>query len=36
MCSSCADLEGCTRFDCLGEYGKGVKEKLKDIRGSLG
>ena len=32
LCSSCADLEGCTRFDWLGEYGKVVKEKLKESR----
>jgi len=31
-CSSCGYLEGCTRFDWLGEYGKGVKEKLKESR----
>ncbi len=28
-CSSCADLEGCTRFDWMGEYGKVVKEKAE-------
>ena len=33
LCSSCADLEGCTRFDWLEEYGKEVKEKLKEGRG---
>jgi hypothetical protein len=32
LCSSCADLEGCTRFDWLGEHGKEVKKKLKESR----
>ena len=31
-CSSCADLEGCTRFDWLGEHGQEAKEKLKERR----
>ena len=32
LCSSCSDLEGCTKFDWLGEYGKEVKKKLKESR----
>ena len=31
-CSSCSDLEGCTRFDWLGEHGQEAKEKLKERR----
>ena len=34
LCSSCADLEGCNRFEWLGEHGQQVKEKLKECRGS--
>ena len=33
LCSSCADLEGCNRFDWLGEHGQEAKEKLKESRG---
>ena len=32
LCSSCGDLEGCTRFDWLGEHGQEAKEKLKERR----
>ncbi len=32
LCSFCGDLEGCTRFEWMGEYGKVVKEKLKESR----
>ena len=34
LCSSCTDLEGCTRFDWMGEYGKEVKKALKESRGA--
>ena len=33
LCSSCADLEGCARFEWLGELGQEVKQKLKESRG---
>jgi len=32
LCSSCADLEGCTRFDWLPDFGSQVKEKLVQNR----
>lgn len=33
LCSSCADLEGCTKFDWLGDYGQQVKDNLMQSRG---
>ena len=32
LCSSCSDLESCTKFEWLGEYGQQFKEKLKESR----
>jgi len=33
LCSSCGDLEGCTKFEWLEEHGVEVREKLKECRG---
>lgn len=33
LCSSCEDLDGCDRFEWLGEHSREVKENLKKIRG---
>lgn len=33
LCNECDELEGCTKFDWLGEYGKGLKVKLDGYRG---
>jgi hypothetical protein len=33
LCSSCEDLDGCSRFEWLKEHGNEVKESLKDNRG---
>ena len=33
LCSSCADLEGCTRFDWLRQHGQEVRDLLKESRG---
>ena len=35
LCSSCVDLEGCGRFEWLGEHGVEVREKLRECRGPL-
>jgi hypothetical protein len=32
LCSSFGDLEGCARFEWLGEHGQQVKQKLKECR----
>ncbi len=33
LCSSCGDLDGCNKFEWLGDHGKEIKEKLKENRG---
>jgi len=33
LCSSCPDLESCTKFEWLKEHGSELKEKLKENRG---
>jgi len=33
ICSQCPDLEGCTKFDWLGDYANQLKEKLKAAEG---
>jgi len=33
LCSSCADLEGCTNFEWLRDYGQQVKDNLIQSRG---
>jgi hypothetical protein len=32
LCSSCSDLDGCTKFGWLGEKGSALKESLKENR----
>ena len=33
LCSSCADLEGCTRFSWQRQHGQEVRDLLKESRG---
>jgi len=33
LCSSCEELEDCTRFDWLGEHGQQIKERLLECSG---
>ncbi|MFB0543329.1 MAG: DUF3795 domain-containing protein [Candidatus Bathyarchaeia archaeon] len=33
LCSECPDLEGCDKFDWLGDYAEPLKEKLKVSKG---
>ena len=33
LCSSCADLEVCSKFEWLGDYGQKVKDNLMQSRG---
>ena len=33
LCSSCSDLDGCTKFEWLKEHGSRLKETLKECQG---
>ena len=33
LCSQCPDLEGCTKFDWLGDYAQKLRDKLKEVKG---
>ena len=33
LCNECEELEGCTKFDWLGDYSKTLKGKLEGYRG---
>jgi len=33
LCSQCSELEGCTKFDSLGDYAHQLKAKLKEAKG---
>ena len=33
ICNECGELESCSKFDWLGEYGKSLKGKLEAYRG---
>jgi len=33
LCSSCSDLDGCSKFEWLKEHGSRLKETLKECRG---